>query len=154
MSIHPEQLRYLINKELAELSPVLATEGATELLMLTAATETQCGRWLWQVTPGSTFTRHAYGIFQMEQAGYQDAISKILHYKPSFIVPPRVRLATDLRLAIWSARCYYLRFIEPIPHFKDIPGLARYWKQYWNTPAGAGTPEKAEADYRAFAVIK
>jgi len=152
MSFDPGQLRYLVRMELAALNAPFATDNAVEMLMLTAAAETQCGRWLWQVTRGGSFTQHAYGLFQMEEMGYQDATTTLKRYKPAFIVPDRIRLVSDLRLAIWTARCFYLRFIEPFPHYKDIRGLAEYWKQYWNTPAGAGTVSGAEDAYYTFAV--
>jgi len=152
--IDPGQLRYLIRRELDALNPPFATDNAVELLMLTAAAETRCGRWLWQVTPGGQFTKHAYGLFQMEEAGYKETTSALQRYKPSFIVPPRERLITDLRLAIWTARCYYLRFIEPIPHYKNVQHLAKYWKKYWNTEHGAGTAEGAEQKYNEYAVEK
>lgn len=150
--INPDQLRILTKQELVFLNPALATDNAIELLMMTFAAETACGRWLWQHVPGSSRIPEnlAYGIGQMEQAAYLESIQKILKYKPSFIAPPRNRLITDLRLAIWTTRCYYLRFIEPIPHFADIPELARYWKEYYNTPAGKGTVERAIDMYKRY----
>jgi len=152
--IDPKQLRQLMRLELAGLSPPLASDNAIELLMLTAAAETECGRWLWQYVPGYDGIPEnlAYGLFQMEGPAYQDATRVILRYKPSFIVPPRARLITDLKLAIWCARCYYLRFIEPIPTHKDVYEMAKYWKKYWNTPGGAGTASTAESLYFAHAV--
>ena len=151
--IDPKQLRQLMRLELAGLSPPLASDNAIELLMLTAAAETECGRWLWQYVPGYDGIPEnlAYGLFQMEGPAYQDATRVILRYKPSFIVPPRARLITDLKLAIWCARCYYLRFIEPIPHYGNIHELAKYWKRYWNTPKGKGTVEGAEQKYNLYA---
>ena len=154
--INPRQLRHLTRQELVELSPFLATNNAIELLMMTFAAESECGRWLWQHVPGPVRIPEnlAYGIGQMEAMAYQDATRVILRYKPSFIVPPRNRLITDLRLAIWTARCYYLRFIEPIPHYKNVQHLAKYWKKYWNTEHGAGTAEGAEQKYNEYAVEK
>ena len=152
MSIDPKQLRFLIQSELTSLDPALATDDAVEMLMLTAAAETQCGRWLWQVTSGGPFTKHAYGIFQMEEAGFQDACSVLMRRKPDYHIPERETLITDLRLAIWTTRCYYLRFIEPFPTHKDVYEMAKYWKKYWNTPRGAGTASTAESLYFAHAV--
>lgn len=46
MTIHPGHLReYIISTTLRELG--LYSEAAEELLMLTAAAESECGRWLW-----------------------------------------------------------------------------------------------------------
>lgn len=148
MSIHPTQLRILIHGELTKLNPKLVT--GTELLMFMAAAETHCGKWLWQYTDSNEIPdKLAYGIFQMEALAYRDACSYILRYKPSYIIPPRKRLITDLQLAIWTARCYYLRFSEPIP--EDEEGLAQYWKKYWNTEKGKGTISQALWKYREFA---
>jgi hypothetical protein len=147
MSIHPIQLRTLIKEELNKLNPQLV--NGTELLMFTAAAETHCGTWLWQHTNLDEIPDNlAYGIFQMEALAYRDACNYILRYKPNYIVPPRKRLITDLQLAIWTARCYYLRFAEPIP--KDEEGLARYWKKYWNTEKGKGTIDAALWKYLEF----
>ncbi|MFW5908832.1 MAG: hypothetical protein ACOCR8_04250 [Desulfosalsimonas sp.] len=154
MSIKPGQLRQAIRESIRDLNPQLLTEDVVELLMLTAAQESHCGKWLWQDTGdgGNEIPENlAYGIFQMEEPAFKEAMSKVLRYKPHAPVGRR-RLIFDLRLSIWCARCYYLRFPEPLPD-ADNPGeIARYWKKYWNTRHGAGKPEEALENYRRFAL--
>ena len=53
-----------------------------------------------------------------------------------------------LMAAIW-----YLRRINsptnprPLPAVDDIVGMANYWKKWYNTPKGGGTPEKFLRDW-------
>lgn len=153
MSIEPGQLRQAIRSCLRELNPSLLTDNAVELLMLTAAQESHCGRWLWQETGGEKIPKSlAYGIFQMEEPAFKEAMGRVLKYRPDVIPPSRRRLIFDLRLAIWWARCYYLSFSEPLPEADDVLGLALYWKVHWNTRQGTGTVESALSNYRSFAV--
>jgi hypothetical protein len=37
------------------------------------------------------------------------------------------------------ARIHYYRVAEALPHKDDLEGMAHYWKNYYNTPQGAGT---------------
>jgi hypothetical protein len=39
-------------------------------------------------------------------------------------------------------RVRYIRATPPLPSQDDLQGLANYWKQHYNTPLGAGTPEE------------
>ncbi len=54
-------------------------------------------------------------------------------------------METDPKYAAAMARVRYLRVKEAIP--KDPRDIAAYWKQYYNTPLGAGTVEKFIADW-------
>ena len=42
----------------------------------------------------------------------------------------------------------YYSIKAPIP--TDLPGIAAYYKQYYNTPKGANTAEKFILDYNRF----
>ena len=57
-------------------------------------------------------------------------------------------LATDLAYACAMARIHYLRKPEPLPAHDDIEGLARYWKEHYNTFLGKGTVEEFVHNYR------
>ena len=50
------------------------------------------------------------------------------------------RLVYDLRYGAMIARLLFWRHPEPIP--TDLEGQAHYWKRYYNTPLGAGTPSE------------
>lgn len=52
--------------------------------------------------------------------------------------PPAEELARDPMLACATCRLLYYRKPEPLPHADDLPGLAAYWKQHYNTRLGDG----------------
>lgn len=151
MGIDPTQLRHLIKISLIDFHYALGTQNAVELLMLIAAHESHCGTWLWQnIGDGTIKENTAYGIFQMERPAYLDACVMALRYKPNHNFPEHKRIISDLRLAIITARCYMLRFIEPFPSAHDVSALAQYWKTYWNTVKGKGKIEDAIENYRIY----
>jgi len=39
---------------------------------------------------------------------------------------------------------------ESLPPYNDIPALARYWKQHYNTPEGKGTEEEFVKNYQKY----
>jgi len=151
MSIHPGHLReYVIRPVLRSLD--LYSEAAEELLMLTAATESLCGRFLHQV--GGP----ALGIFQMEPRTHNDIHTNYLAYRPGLARlvaeygSAANHLAGSLNYATAMARIHYLRVPVPLPSPIDIDGLADYWKLFYNTHAGAGRPETAVRHYQSLAL--
>jgi hypothetical protein len=46
------------------------------------------------------------------------------------------------RYAAAMCRIRYLRVPAPLPAPDDIQAMANYWKEHYNTPLGAGTPEE------------
>lgn len=152
MSIHPGQLReYIIRPVLNRLG--LYSEAAEELLMLTAATESLCGKFVHQV--GGP----ALGIFQMEPRTHDDIWDNFLRFKPdlAFRVKHFGRLSQqlpgNLYYACAMARVHYLRVPERLPSAIDVNGLADYWKAHYNTHLGAGKPEEAIQNYKRLALV-
>lgn len=152
MSIHPGQLReYIIRPTLKQMG--LYSEAAEELLMLTAATESLCGKYLHQV--GGP----ALGIYQMEPATHNDIWGNYLKHKPGTANAVKVfgsssaQLPGNLYYATAMARVHYLRRPERLPSAMDVDGLARYWKDHYNTHLGKGTVEKAADNYRRYALV-
>jgi hypothetical protein len=47
--------------------------------------------------------------------------------------PNPYQLEANLLYQIAIARIHYLRVPKPLPDADDLPGLAAYWKRYWNT---------------------
>lgn len=95
----------------------------------------------------------ALGVFQMEPATLADLWKNYLAYheeKADLLeraAPVSCRVEDpicllDMWYATVAARLQYLRFPEPLPAESDLPGLARYWKTYWNTAAGKGTEQQ------------
>lgn len=152
MSIHPGQLReYIVRPVLRRLGKY--SEGAEELLMLTAATESLCGEYLHQV--GGP----ALGLFQMEPATHDDIWENYLKYKPELAAIVKQfghhtrELPGNLYYATAMARIHYLRVPDALPSPMDVQGLAQYWKDHYNTHLGAGDPAEASEKYQQLAVV-
>lgn len=45
------------------------------------------------------------------------------------------------------ARVLYKRAPKALPHAGDVPGMAAYRKQYYNTPLGAGSVDQYIASW-------
>lgn len=159
--IHRNHLRYLV------IAPTLEHLGlhsmaAENLLMGTAAQESRLGRYLAQVGGGP-----ALGIYQIEPATHRDVWDNFLAYHADlaskvrgiasqhwFDDDPDGELVRNLAYATAIARLCYYRRPEPLPDADDLPGLARYWKQHYNTAKGAGTPMEFIANYQALVLEK
>lgn len=150
--IEPEDLRTHIIK------PTLVHLGVwnlswENLLLLTAATESDMGRYLKQ-RKGP-----ACGIYQMEPASEHDIWENFLQYNkplkalvadlvPEFeVIDP---LIGNLAYGTAMAYCQYARHKQTLPAPTDWPGLAALYKRRYNTPAGKGSVEKALADAKRF----
>ncbi|MBI9110268.1 hypothetical protein [Maridesulfovibrio ferrireducens] len=154
MGINKEQLSDLIKRVLTEAG--LYSPSARELLLLTAAQESLGGTYLRQLGKGP-----ALGIFQMEPATHDDIWSNFLAYREPLgerILevagmgngPDEKALEYNIAYAILMARVHYLRVKSRLPDGDDIKRLAEYWKDYFNTPLGAGTVEEAIHNYKRY----
>lgn len=156
MGIFHEQLReYIIRPVLHKMG--VYTEAGEELLVLTAATESLGGTFIHQVGGGP-----ALGIYQMEPATCRDCYENYLKYNPGLMMsvddytsdeatcPKYEQMVGNLCYATAMCRAQYLRFSEPLPPAYDIPALAEYYKQYWNTYLGSASVEDAIRNYRDY----
>lgn len=96
----------------------------------------------------------ALGIFQMEPFTHNDLWrttlwGKELGMKVGNLIRPFTGIAPNPRQMIGNldyaaamCRVHYRRIKAPLPTMNALD-MARYWKQYYNTPLGAGTVEKA-----------
>lgn len=153
MPINKNQLSDLIERSLKAAD--LYSHSALNLLLMTAAQESHM-TYLRQLHNGP-----ALGIFQMEPATHDDIWSNFLRFKPSLgesilnisglgFGPDVSSLEYNLVYAALMARMQYLRRPEPLPAADDIKGFAEYWKQWYNTPKGAGTVSEAVRNYQRF----
>ena len=150
--MHREQLRELIQEVLEQVQ--LDSPEAVELLLGTAAVESQLGRYIKQINGP------ALGIFQMEPNTEDDIWKNYLEYKEELAEDvrtfvPEVRfkdadLKWNIAYQILMARIHYLRVPEALPGVDDIEGQAAYWKKYYNTHLGAGTVEKYITCYKLY----
>lgn len=135
----------------------LWSESAENLLLGTAAQESQMGRYLRQIGGGP-----AIGIYQCEPATHQDVWDNYLIYKGPLLgavtkltvlhMPRMEQLAWNLMYATAIARIHYLRIKEPLPKADDIVSLGCYWKNWYNTHLGKGTVEEYVKSYTAMVV--
>jgi len=153
MSIKPSHLRDLTNETLSIILPDMASEDATELLMLTAAQESHCGRYLKQEGGGP-----ALGLYQIEPATYRDLFDNYLRYNQALLYKLeeyfnvnarnfRINLQGNLPYQIVIARLQYRRFPEALPSCSCSASIAQYYKKYWNTTKGKATIAEALFNY-------
>ena len=95
----------------------------------------------------------ARGLFQMEPATHDDCWNNFLKFRAPLAEKVRRTLAAGQEPAartlevndVYAAamcRVRYLRVREPMPPADDIRAMANYWKEHYNTPLGAGTPDE------------
>lgn len=170
MPINPDQLRTLVVRPVLATLDLSAPDVAENLIMGTAAHESHLGDFIKQVGGGP-----AMGIYQMEPATLNDCYENYLDYSSRAALKAKVdaylavspavasstgsgdqpdkasQLATNLAYATAMCRIRYYRAPAAMPSDpNDINALAAYWKQYYNTPLGAGTPEQFVADYQRY----
>ena len=116
----------------------LSSPEAIELLVGTAIQESRL-TYLRQLGDGP-----ALGLFQIEPATHDDVWINVVRsrarFKSALGARKVERLVFDLRYGAMIARLLYWRHPEPIP--ATLKGQARYWKRYYNTHLGAGTPKE------------
>jgi hypothetical protein len=150
------QLRDLIRLVLKDMEPLVPySETAVELLMLTAAVESNLGTYIRQ--KGGP----AQGIFQMEPATEKDLWVNYLEYKKGLrdkvrgyraMSPLKDELVWNTAYAIAMTRVHYLRAPSQLPP-NTKEELAAYWKKVYNTHLGKGTVEKAIQKYESMAML-
>lgn len=163
--VKPDQFyRYIITPALRALD--LYSTAAAQLLLGTAITESRL-EYLDQVesNKGDKVPGPAYGFFQMEMFTHDDIWKNYIVHKPLLMASIRKLMCKEMPLdeqlhgnAFYAAamcRVHYLRIPKAMPPEGQAAALAGYWKQYYNTPLGAGSVEKAlPAFQQAIAIIK
>ena len=155
MSIDKNHLRSLISDVLKTVN--LYSESAVELLMLTAAVESNLGSYLVQQKGP------AQGIFQMEPATRRDIFTRFSKNRKELMAVCKryfpvneedhdIFARGSIPFQIVMTRIYYLEKPGSIPNANDVAGLAEYWKKHYNTYLGKGTVEKAVAKYNRYCV--
>lgn len=151
-----DALTQIIRPTLQAIGMGLWTPAAEELLLGTAIKESAL-----------VYTRQigggpGRGYWQMEPATHDDIWKNYLAYRPKlanavsqFLEEPVTRasdqLETNANYACAMARIKYLRVPDALPNVGDLAAQAAYWKQWYNTPAGAGTADEyVDAWHQAF----
>jgi hypothetical protein len=153
MGFHKEQFRELIQNVLNELTLVIPySDVARELLMLTAAVESNLGVFLKQIRGP------ALGVFQMEPNTEKDIWKNYLATRSNLRIlmegfmmqstsTPNLDLRANLPYQIAMARVHYRRVSEPLPPRATPALLGAYWKKHYNTHLGRGTVEESIKKY-------
>jgi hypothetical protein len=131
------------------------SDSAVNLLLGTMATESHFGTYIHQKGNGP-----ALGVYQMEPATHDDivlnylkrrrSLQKLLERQFGLVEFRAERLLHDLQYATIFARLHYYRVSEPLPLASNTEGLARYWKEYYNTRFGKGTEDDFIKNYTRF----
>ena len=157
--IEPIQLRDLIiTPTLLEIGKY--SEAAVNLLLGTCAQESAMGRYIAQIPKPI-----AKGIFQMEDATHDDIYQNYLKYNERLSAevkylnglkgygdepPSPETMIHNLKYAAGMCRIHYVRVPKALPDKDDVLGLAEYWKEYYNTPLGAGTIDEFMENYQRY----
>jgi hypothetical protein len=148
-------LRWVIRPVLTDIRNHSA--DAEKLVLGTACQESECGRWLVQLQGGP-----ARGIYQSERPAMMDNlvfIDKRPFFKnhckkwissrqPWLVDDIMSEIVWNLAAATLMCRVHYLRFPEPIPD--NLPAQAEYYKRYYNTEQGKGTPDDYIRNWHRF----
>lgn len=134
--------RYVIGPALETLG--LCSEAAAQLVLGTCMAESRL-RFLHQIGDGP-----ALGVAQMEPHTHDDIWKNFLPSRPRLRGAllamgggDALKMIGSLDYAVAMCRVHYARVRAPIPAAFDSLSMARYWKQYYNTPLGAGSADEA-----------
>lgn len=124
----------------------LYSEVAVNLLLGTAAQESRMGYYIKQVKGP------ACGIYQIEPETANWLLNKYGDKSEHYLNEVHTveeQLVFDLAIQTVICRLKYYSIKEPLPDDpNDVWKLANYWKKYYNTHLGKGTPEEFVANYR------
>ena len=143
--IDPKQLRDLVIKP-ALIEIELYSEAAEQLVLGTAIVESKLS-YIKQLGTGP-----ALGLWQIEPDTHTDVYDNFLEYRDelqeiimSLSAPGQTfeeNLTSNMQYGAAICRLCYYRAPASLPDAFDLEGQAAYWKQFYNTPLGAGTEEK------------
>ena len=134
----------------------MASLNAEELLIATAVHESNGLEYIRQLGRGP-----ALSVFQIEPATHKDVWNNYIAYRPDLSnLMTRLRfdafrgqeleLMGNLPYAVAIARLIYLRAKPPLPDKENIMGMAKYWKQYYNTLRGKGRVDDFVNNYNRY----
>lgn len=102
-------------------------------------------RGFWQVEPGFTCCLDICNNYLRFRKKLIKVVSNILYLDEKYFLEAKEEewsdiLEWNIAAGIVMCRLKYRRVPKPLP--KDLAGQAKYWKKYYNSDLGAGTPEK------------
>lgn len=149
-----KQIVEMIKDVCTVLSPSNTPESI-ELLMGTCCAETGLG------TAKDTYADQGRGLMQFDEVRYNDVRKYIIERRPELRQQIISEWGIDFEKigfsfildygplpSIIACRVGYMMVPEPLPRIGDLRAQARYWKRFWNSSAGKGTPEHYIAQSR------
>lgn len=133
----PTNIRALIQKTIGQISPLMSDDPSnfSKLLSETANQESHYG----QLAPQNPFQLNKPFLNEMQKTKYTPQLGYLgakRNPDGSFVIsdPNTATILASMQYAIHPS--------NPNENLKSLQGRANVWKQYYNTKAGAGTPEK------------
>lgn len=163
--IKAAHLEYMVIRptltRMAEFDPRLYNDSAVNLMLGTAAQETDLGFWLHQTSGGP-----GKGIYSTEPDTHRDITGRYLERKENAKLREIVQgfvsrdsklgddneLVTNFRYATAIARIKYWMAPQPLPAPGDIMELGKYWDVHFNANARVGFPEDFVRSWQQFVV--
>lgn len=160
-----------VEKVAAEVSK-LFNDGAaaTALLRETAIQESNMGQTsgTYDMVDDPKFGRGSFGVGQVDERNFEDTMSRLRGDKgqPRNLVKYVQRFKDELgidltevkyedladpKLGLIFTRLHYLKNPDPVP--PTVQGRSKYWKKFYNTSAGAGTPDEYLSNQESYAEI-
>lgn len=140
-----------IKNSLMAVDEGLASPEAVQMLLGTAARESRLGK------IKTKNRKTGIGPFQIIRTTEKDIWNNYLKYKPELAKkiedttgvsgPSPDALENNFPYAAIMARLVYKRVPEDLPPASDVKAQAEYWKKWYNTDLGAGSPEKFMDSY-------
>ena len=128
-----------------DFAPHYASLPAIELLLMTAAAESDFGTYLYQKKGP------AKGLFQIEPDTHNSIHANYFNRRwPMFRQKDHDALVYDLKYQVIVARGIYADKTEVLPSEKNIEGMALYHKKHWNTYLGDADPVNTVRKYLKF----
>lgn len=129
----------------------MESDSAVNILLGTCAQESLMGKHVRQMSGGP-----AIGIYQIEPKTHEDVIHSYVIFRNDLMRDVQSwqfgqnmseHLSSSVFYQTIIARLIYYRVPDLLPEPDDVKGLAHYWKKYYNTPKGSGTPEEFMQNY-------
>jgi len=135
--------------ELSRYKTNCTSHSAVNLLFGTCCVESNLCEYVRQIGFDLKGIKGAFGIYQMEKRTHDDILDKYISFRPKLKelifkkfrderIPGHLQLVSDPFYATAMCRIHYMRISEELPHPKDVDGMAKYWKKYYNTDKGKG----------------
>lgn len=144
-----ELMAFTIKPTLETMGEKFCGESGENIVLFTFAQESHLGVWRQQMGAGAALGlgQHEPPTFNWLAKKYPDILLKFYPEIPRFET-----IENDDVLAVIMCRLRYYVVPEPLPAPDDIKGMARYWKEYYNTNKGRGNEQEFVRNVKKFII--